>query len=175
MRRSSVSSRSTAPTAPGRRRRCALRPTDSTASFLLPAVTLFALGLSIVVAPQIAVGFASELDRQLSDESLTPAARAAVADAKSNPLTLPELSDVSTAERGVISDAVSESSVSGFRLGVVAAGGLVLFAGLLGAGLRNPLRVVAARGCAGGHLVAAPLDAARRTEEYARGAASSRS
>ncbi len=170
---------------------------------LLPAVTVFALGLSIVVAPQTAVvladadernagaasgvnnaigriaallgvagigvvitsGFSSELDRRLDLDALTPAARIAVADAKSNPMTPPDLNDVPAGERPAISLAVTEASVSGFHVGAASAAGVVILAGLLGAGLRNPHRAVAARECAGGALVAAPRDAARRPGE----------
>ena len=170
---------------------------------LLPAVTVFALGLSIVVAPQtavvladaeernagaasgvnnaigriaallgvagfglvIATGFSSHLDRHLDSAGLSPAARVAVADAKANPLAQPDLRAVPLAERPTLRRAVGEASVSGFHLGAASAAGVAVLAGLLGAGLRNPRRAVAARECAGGAFVAAPRDAARRSEE----------
>ncbi len=170
---------------------------------LLPAVTVFALGLSIVVAPQTAVvladadernagaasgvnnaigriaallgvagywlvlatGFSAELDRRLDPSRLSPAARLAVSDAKANPMAQPDLSAVPATERPTIRTAIGEASVSGLHLGAGAAAGVVILAGLLGVGLRNPRRAVAARECAGGPLVAAPRDAARRPEE----------
>ena len=161
---------------------------------LLPAVTVFALGLAIVVAPQTAVvladveerhagaasgvnnaigriaallgvagigvvitaGFSSELNRRLDVDRLPPAARAAVADAKANPMTRPDLDDVPAGDRPAISLAVTEATISGFRLGAGSAAGVVILAGLLGAGLRNPRRAVAACECPGGGLVAVP-------------------
>ena len=170
---------------------------------LLPAVTVFALGLSIVVAPQtavvladaeernagaasgvnnavgriaallgvagfglvIATGFSAALDRRLDPDRLSPAARVAVAHAKANPMTRPDLRAVPAAERTAIGEAIGAASVSGLHLGAGSAAGVVILAGLLGAGLRNPRRAVAARACAGGSLVAAPRDAARRPEE----------
>ena len=173
---------------------------------LLPAVTVFALGLSIVVAPQtavvladaeernagaasgvnnaigriaallgvagfglvIATGFSAELDRRLDPDRLSPAARVAVADAKANPMTQPDLRAVPAVERPALARAIGEASVSGLHLGAGSAAGIAFLAGLLGAGLRNPRRAVKARECAGGALVAAPRDAARRPEECAR-------
>ena len=172
---------------------------------LLPAVTVFALGLSIVVAAQtavvladadernagaasgvnnaigriaallgvagfglvIATGFSAELDRRLDPDRLSPAARVAVADAKANPMTQPDLRAVPAAERPAMARAIGEASVSGLHLGAGTAAGIVILAGLLGAGLRNPRRAVSARECAGRALVAAPIDAARRPEECA--------
>jgi EmrB/QacA subfamily drug resistance transporter len=174
-------------------------------SELLPAVGLFALGLSITVAPLtaavladaternagaasgvnnaigrvaaligvagigvvIASGFASELDQRLSADALTPAARVAIADAKANPMIQPNLREVPARERPAISEAVSDASLAGFRLGVGTSAAVVILAGVLGAGIRNPRRAVAARECAGGQLVGAPRDAARRPEECA--------
>lgn len=113
----------------------------------------------------IATGFASGLDRRLSADALTPAARAAIADAKANPMVQPDLRAVPAPERRAISQAVSEASTSGLRLGVGISAGVLVLAGLLGTGIRNPRRAVAARDCAGGQLVGVPLDAARRPEE----------
>ena len=164
---------------------------------------MFALGLSIVVAPQtavvladaeernagaasgvnnaigriaallgvagfglvIATGFSAELDRRLDPDRLSPAARVAVADAKANPMTQPDLRAVPAVERPALARAIGEASVSGLHLGAGSAAGIAFLAGLLGAGLRNPRRAVKARECAGGALVAAPRDAARRPEE----------
>lgn len=113
----------------------------------------------------IATGFASGLDQRLSADALTPAAHAAIADAKANPMTQPDLRAVPAPERRAISQAVAEASTSGFRLGVGISAGVVILAGLLGTGIRNPRRPVAARDCAGGQLVGVPRDAARRPEE----------
>jgi EmrB/QacA subfamily drug resistance transporter len=171
---------------------------------LLPAITLFALGLSMTVAPLtatvladaeernagvasgvnnaiarvaglvaisgvgvlIAAGFASDLDERLQSQPLTPAARAAVDRAKANPLIQPELGAAPPREREAVSAAVTDASVSSFRIGMAVSAALVISGGLLGAaGIRNPRRKVAASDCAGGQLAGQPADAARREEE----------
>ncbi len=53
-----------------------------------------------------------------------------------------------------------QSSLVAFRVGVGVASGLVIIGGLIGAGIRNPRRVVRASQCSGGQLAGAPLDAA---------------
>jgi hypothetical protein len=80
-------------------------------------------------------------------------------------MTQPDLRRVPAAEQRSILGAVSTASVTGFHFGAGVGAGVVIVAGLLGFGLRSPRRSVTARECAGGQLVAAPRDAARRPEE----------
>ena len=61
--------------------------------------------------------------------------------------------------------AVQDASVDAFRLGIGLAAVLVALGGVLGlVGIVNPRRTVRCEDCAGGQLVAAPLDAARLPE-----------
>jgi len=171
---------------------------------LLPAITLFALGLAMTVAPLtatvladaeernagvasgvnnaiariaglvaiagvgvlIAASFTRGLDERLGTQSLSPASRAAIEAAKANPLIQPQLAGAPPAEREQVSAAVTDASVSSFRLGMGVSAALVIAGGLLGAaGIRNPRRRVAASDCGGGQLAGQPADAARRQEE----------
>lgn len=173
---------------------------------LLPAITLFALGLSMTVAPLtatvladaeernagvasgvnnaiarvaglvaiagvgvlIAASFSSDLDERLDSGALSPAARVAIDEAKANPLVQPNLGGAPAAEREQVSAAVTDASVSGFRLGMGVSAALVIAGGLLGAaGIVNLRRKVAAEDCGGGQLAGQPQDAARRPEECA--------
>jgi hypothetical protein len=64
-----------------------------------------------------------------------------------------------------VASAVQHASVDAFRLGIGLASVLVAIGGVLGlVGIVNPRRKVRGEDCAGGQLVAAPLDAARLPE-----------
>jgi hypothetical protein len=64
-----------------------------------------------------------------------------------------------------VAAAVQDASVDAFRLGIGLAAGLVAIGGVLGlVGIVNPRRKVRSEDCAGGQLVAAPLDAVRLPE-----------
>jgi EmrB/QacA subfamily drug resistance transporter len=116
----------------------------------------------------IAGSFSGGLDDRLDPRALGAPARAALDDAKANPLIRPDLSGAAPDDRRAVAAAVEEASVDSFRLGMAASAALLVLGGLLGAaGIRNPRREVPARECAGGQLVGQPLDAARRPEECA--------
>lgn len=116
----------------------------------------------------IAASFSSDLDDRLASASLSAPARAAVEDAKANPLVRPRLEGLPAADAREVATAVEDASVSGFRLGMGVSAGLVIFGGILGAfGIVNPRRRVSAHDCPGGPLAGHPQDAARRPEECA--------
>lgn len=183
-----------------------LDETVAYAADVLPAMLVFALGLSMTVAPLtatvladaeernagvasgvnnaiarvaglvgiaavgvlIAGSFSSGLDDRLASTPLSEPARAAVEDAKANPLNPPRLERLPPAEARVVADAVEDASVAGFRLGMGASAALVILGGVLGAaGIVNPRRRVSAHDCPGGQLAGFPRDAARRPEECA--------
>jgi len=169
---------------------------------LLPALLLFALGLSMTVAPLtstvlagadehnagiasgvnnaiarvagliavaaigvlVAGRFSASIDDSLGGRSLSPPARAALAEAERQPLAPVDLEGVPSAERPVVAGAVEDASVSGFRLAMGTGAVLVALGGILGAvGIRGPRRgrTVSAAECPGGQLVGQPRDAAR--------------
>jgi EmrB/QacA subfamily drug resistance transporter len=168
---------------------------------LLPALIVFAIGLSLTVAPLtatvladadernagiasgvnnaiarvagllgvaaigavVAAQFGSTLDKRLAGQPLSPAARAAVGEARKQTLArvVPPPS-VPPRERALISQATEAASVSAFHLGVGIAAVLVASGGVLGlVGIVNPRRYVCAAECAGGQLAGAPREAAR--------------
>jgi EmrB/QacA subfamily drug resistance transporter len=130
--------------------------------------------LGAVVASQ----FVSSLDSRVSGERLSPAARQAFEAARKRPLAVDVPPSVRGAERRRLEDALRDSSVSAFRLGIGIAGGIVILGGLVSAaGIRNPRRKVAAADCPGGAICGASEEVAkdlprvglpRRAEEPAR-------
>ncbi|UTI64949.1 DHA2 family efflux MFS transporter permease subunit [Paraconexibacter antarcticus] len=110
-------------------------------------------GLGAVVAAQ----FGGRLDRDAVGAATTPAARAALAQARRE-----TLSRVDPAVAGPrVAAAVQDASVHAFHVGVGIAAALVALGGLLGlAGIRNPRREVRCEECAGGQFAGAPADAA---------------
>jgi EmrB/QacA subfamily drug resistance transporter len=170
-------------------------PSVSYFADLVPAVTVFAFGLALTVAPLtatvlasadrdkaglasgvnnavarvsgvatialvgvlIAAAFTHSIDNRLAGRPLSPQAAAAVAEAKTRPLTPVSLQGVSPAESATVSAAVTGASTSSFHLGIGVGGALVAFGGIVGGvGIRNPRRVVKAEGCGGGTLAGAP-------------------
>ena len=109
----------------------------------------------------VAARFGAALDGAVDPSALSEAARAALEDARADPLALPDLGAVPAAERDTVAAAVEGASVDAFRFGMAAAAVLVAAGGLLGLlGIRNPRRHVPCRGCEGGQLVGQPLEAA---------------
>jgi len=102
------------------------------------------------VGAVVAAQFASSLDGALAGQPLDPAARRAADDARARPLAaLPE--EVRSAGRPRLEEAVTDASVTAFRVGMLVSGGLVVAGGLLSAvGIRNPRRRVEAERCQGG-------------------------
>jgi EmrB/QacA subfamily drug resistance transporter len=110
------------------------------------------------VGAVVAAQFGVALDQRLDTRTLSPPARAAVAQARSQ-----TLARVDPARAGAdVSRAVESASVQAFHVGIGIAATLVALGGLLGlAGIRNPRRAVRCQDCAGGQLAGQPLDAAR--------------
>ena len=109
-----------------------------------------------VVGAAVAGQFDAQVDDSLGDRPLTPAASAAVDDAKARPLTTSAASDAPPPERPLLRDTFEEASVSAFRTGIGLSGGLVIAGGLISAvGIRNPRRKVAAAECPGGAICGA--------------------
>jgi EmrB/QacA subfamily drug resistance transporter len=109
----------------------------------------------------VAVQFGATLDRHLAGVPLSPPARAAVAQAKRLTLGRPSVVGLPPAQALAVVRAADDASLESFRVGIGAAGCLVLLGGLIGAvGIENPRRAVLAEECPGGPLVGASLDAA---------------
>jgi EmrB/QacA subfamily drug resistance transporter len=146
-------------------------------SEVLPALLLFALGLSLTVAPLtaavlacveerragiasgvnnaiarvagllgiaalgavVAVHFATVLDARLAGAHLSPAASAAVAEAKRAALGRPPIAGLPPLQAATIVRATNAASLAAFHVGVAIAGALVVLGGLIGgAGIQNP-------------------------------------
>jgi hypothetical protein len=95
-----------------------------------------------------------------------------VTEAKRRTLASIDTSRLPPAERAPVAQAVQKASVDAFHLGMGLSAALVALGGVLGlVGIVNPRRKVRSEDCAGGQLVAAPLDAARLPERDAPAAA----
>jgi EmrB/QacA subfamily drug resistance transporter len=116
---------------------------------------------TVAVGALVAAQFSSSIDHQLAGRPLTPAGRAAVAQAKRLTLGRPSVTGIPPREASAIIVASDQSSLEAFRVGIGVAGALVIIGGVIGSvGIRNPRRAVRAEQCAGGQLAGAPLDAA---------------
>jgi Na+/melibiose symporter-like transporter len=119
---------------------------------LLPALLVFALGLSLTVAPLVATVLA---DADESDAGIASAINNAVARVAG----LVGVSVVGVAVAGTLVDdtfAANTESVRAFHETILICAGLVAAGGILGAiGISNPHRTEAGR-CPGGQLVGAP-------------------
>ena len=109
------------------------------------------------VGAVISAQFSTALSQHLGNRQLSPRARAAVAQARTQ-----TLARVAPATAGPqVSLAVQAASVEAFHVGVGISATLVALGGLLGlAGIRNPQRVVRSEDCAGGQFAGQPIDAA---------------
>jgi EmrB/QacA subfamily drug resistance transporter len=126
-------------------------------SDLLPPLLLFALGLSITVAPLTATVLA---DADESDAGIASAINNAVARVAG--LLGVAVTGVVVAGR-LAGDtfAADQSSVDAFHVAILICATLVAAGGVVGLfGIVNPRRVVPAQGCAGGQLAGAPEPAA---------------
>jgi EmrB/QacA subfamily drug resistance transporter len=91
--------------------------------------------LGAVVSAQ----FSSSLDERVAQDRLSPQARSAIADAKEQPLTGGDVSNVPQAEAKALDTAMVDSSVSAFHLGVLIGAGLMALGGLIALlWVRNP-------------------------------------
>jgi len=106
----------------------------------------------------VSVQFSSALDQSVHEDRLSPSARAAVVQARSQ--TLASVDPARTGPR--VARAVQSASVHAFHVGIGTCAALVALGGVLGlAGIRNPRRVVRCEDCAGGQFAGQPLEAGR--------------
>jgi EmrB/QacA subfamily drug resistance transporter len=105
--------------------------------------------------------YADRLDTQLAGRSLSPAARAAVAEARERALSPVDPAALPPQDRAAVSAAVREAGVDAFHLSAAIGAGMLALSGLLGGLLlRNPRRPTAAVRCPAGQLCGAPEEAA---------------
>ena len=98
-----------------------------------------------VLGAVISAHFGSALDSNLGDQQLSGKAAGIVADAKAQPLAVPETDELPPPEATRVSTASAEASTSGFHLGVLIAALLMIAGGIAsGFGIENPRRRVAA-------------------------------
>ena len=108
--------------------------------------------------------FRSTLDSRLAGITLSPPARAAVAQARQQTLARVDPTRVGV----TVAHAVQSASVHAFHVGIGISAVLVAIGGIVGlAGIRNPRRQVKCADCAGGQLAGQPLDAGREREPVA--------
>lgn len=121
---------------------------------LLPAITIFGLGLAITVAPLTATVLA-DADRE------NAGAASGVNNAIARIAGLLGIAAVGVVvASGFSSEATQAESVDALRMAMGSAAALLLLGGLIGlVGIRNPRRKVLARECAGGQVVGQPVDA----------------
>jgi EmrB/QacA subfamily drug resistance transporter len=94
-----------------------------------------------VLGAVISASFGAKLDDQLGSAPLSPAATAAVAEAKEKPLAVPAAEDLPAAEESRVTQAAADASTSSFRLGIGIAGILMIIGGIVaGLGVQNPER-----------------------------------
>ena len=117
------------------------------------------------VGAVISAQFGRTLDNGLAGRSLSPAARAAVAQARRETLARVDPGRVGQD----VSLAVQSASVHAFHVGILISAVLVALGGLLGlAGIRNPRRPVRCADCAGGQFAGQPVEVAREQVQAAR-------
>ena len=134
------------------------------ATDLLPPLLIFAVGLSMTVAPLTATVLADADERNAGIASGVNNAIARLAGL----LGIAVVGAIVAARYGDAAD----SSVAAFHLAMGISAGLVGLGGVLGLiGIENPKRRVEASGCSGGQLCGAPREAAHVSEEEARLAA----
>ena len=94
-----------------------------------------------VLGAVISAHFGARLDSELGARPLSPAATGAVAEAKEQPLGVPDTEEVRPREASRIVAASSDASTSAFHLGAALAGALMIIGGIVaGVGIRNPRR-----------------------------------
>jgi EmrB/QacA subfamily drug resistance transporter len=106
----------------------------------------------------ISAQFNSTLNQRLDHLRLSPVARVALSQARSE--TLARVNPAIVGDP--VASAVQSASVHAFHVGIGISVVLVAMGGALGlAGIRNPRRAVACADCAGGQLAGQPVDTAR--------------
>ena len=114
--------------------------------------------LGAVVAAQ----FSAELHERMDTSSLSPAGQAVVREAEERTLARADVSGLPPDEAASVAQATEAAAVSAFHTGMGISAALVGLGGVIGLALvRTPRREVSCAGCAGGQLMAAPVDAVR--------------
>jgi predicted MFS family arabinose efflux permease len=114
-----------------------------------------------VLGAVVSATFANRLDGELANRPLSAQARVAVAQARTRPLVT-TTANVPERERPVVHDALVNSSVHAFRIGLLIAAALAALGGLVALiGIENPRRRVPCADCPGGALAAGNVEAAR--------------
>jgi EmrB/QacA subfamily drug resistance transporter len=94
-----------------------------------------------ILGAVISAHFGSVLDSNLGDRPLSPKAAHTVSDAKAQPLGVAETEDLPPAEAQRLDAASADAATSGFHLGVIIAGLLMIGGGIAsGFGIENPKR-----------------------------------
>jgi EmrB/QacA subfamily drug resistance transporter len=94
-----------------------------------------------VLGAVISAHFGSKLDSELGAQPLRPAAEQAVADAKAQPLAVPNTGDLPPSEASRVESASIAASTSGFHLGLTIAAVLMILGGIAsGFGIENRKR-----------------------------------
>ncbi|MGH2937762.1 MAG: MFS transporter [Solirubrobacterales bacterium] len=94
-----------------------------------------------VLGAVISAHFGGQLDSALGSRPLGPAATSAVAEAKEQPLGVPDVEEVDAIEAPRIVAASADASTSALHLGALLAGSLMILGGIAsGIGIRNPRR-----------------------------------
>ena len=107
----------------------------------------------------VAGSFTSSIDDALAGVPLTPAARSAVSQAKSQTLAQADTAGLPPREARAVASAVQDASLKAFHTGIGISASLVFLGGVLGlVGIVNPRRRVAAEGCPGGQIAGVPQD-----------------
>jgi EmrB/QacA subfamily drug resistance transporter len=103
-----------------------------------------------VLGAVISAHFGARLDSELGSRASGPALAGAVAEAKEQPLGVPDTDDLGPIETGRIVDAAADASTSAFHLGALLAGLLMILGGIAaGIGIRNPRRGAGVRDAPG--------------------------
>ena len=128
------------------------------------------LGVAAIGAV-IAAQFAGELNNRIDPSGISPEGMAVVRVAEERALVRADVSGLTPQEGARIAAAVEAASVSAFHTGMAISAALVGLGGVLGLALvRTPRRRVSCADCAGGQLVAAPVDAVRERAPVAAAA-----
>jgi EmrB/QacA subfamily drug resistance transporter len=98
-----------------------------------------------ILGAVISAHFGSVLDSDLGEQQLSGKAAGIVSDAKAQPLAVPETDGLAAPEAQRVASASADASTSGFHLGVLIAGLLMILGGIAsGFGIENPRRRVEA-------------------------------
>jgi MFS family permease len=94
-----------------------------------------------VLGAVISAHFGSVLDSKLGEVRLTPAVEKTIAEAKEQPLAVPDTGELPAAEESRVRSAATDAATAGFHLGSVLAALLLIAGGVAAAiGIENPRR-----------------------------------